>query len=376
VHESARQFDMSPEPETSNQDQSLKELAEAEIKLSTLILDFASYRRRYSRILKSPLGFFRRFERADAAQLRQGVTFMLQGITLAFLVFTASWSLPRAVAGYAATHAPLIGGSRNELAALRGRLQRLNETLPADLTQTWREQEELMLALRVLPEPRFRLLLDRLADLKVSNPELLTLAVDGSLARGERFGGRGYILTFFLALDPGRGALLHDTWQLTSVGPKRELPPHVDFLLRNLLLWYLTGFLVSRLVRTADRRTPFAVAACLVGFLSPLWQAYTTLVHLYLAATLPAFIRHASLGLFGEVFPFENLLLAAVRTIGPAVLVGFAVAALAAGLQSACGVSRNRAWTAAALGTGLALGFAEAAMFVLTLILAPTGLLS
>jgi len=78
----------------------------------------------------------------------------------------------------------------------------------------------------------------------------------------------------------------------------------------------------------------------------------------------------------GGVFPFENLLLAAARTIGPALLVGFAVAALATGLQSAGAVSRNRAWTAAVLGTGLALGFAEAATFLLTLILAPTGLLS
>jgi hypothetical protein len=295
---------------------------------------------------------------------------MLQGISLAFLIFTASWSLPRVVAGYAATH----GGS--SLEAYRERLQLLNRTLPADLTKMWREQEELMLALRVLPEPRFRHMLERLADLKQSNPELLTIAMDGSLARGERFGGRGYILTFFLALDPGSGPFLHDSWQLTSIGPKRELPPHVDFLLRNILLWYLTGFLVSRLLQTGDRRTPFAMAAFLVGFLSPLYQAYTTIVHLYLAATLPAYIRHASLGVLGGVFPFENLLLAAARTIGPALLVGFAVAALAAGLQSAGAVSRNRAWTAAALGTGLALGFAEAATFLLTLILAPTGLLS
>lgn len=355
---------MTPEP----QDQPLKELAEAEIKLSTLILDFGSYRRRFSSILKAPLGYFHRFERADAKQLRQGVTFMLQGITLAFLIFTASWSLPRAVAGYAATR----GGSSDHV--YRERWQLLSRTLPADLRKTWREQEELMLALRVLPEDRFRLMLERLADLKQHNPELLIVAVDGSLARGERFGGRGYILTFFLALDPRGGALLHDTWQLTSIGMKRELPPHVDFLLRNLLLWWLTGFLVSRLA--GDRRTPFAIAALLVGFLSPLYQAYTTLVHLYLAATLPAYIRHASLGVLGGVFPFENLLLAGARMLGPAVLVGFAVAALAAGLRSACGVSRERAWTAAALGTGLALGFAEAATFVLTLVLAPTGLLS
>jgi hypothetical protein len=373
---------MSPEPERDREDQPLKELAEAEIKLSSLILDFGSYKRRFSRILKSPLGFFRGFERverADAAELKQSVTFMLQGISLAFLIFTASWSLPRVVAGYAATQVPLIGGSRSDLDAFRERLQHLNRTLPADLMKTWREQEELMLALRVLPEPRFRHMLERLADLKQSNPELLTLAIDGSFAHGERFGGRGYILTFFLALDPGSGPFLHDTWQLTSIGPKRELPPHVDFLLRNILLWYLTGFLVSRLVRTGDRRTPFAMAAFLVGFLSPLYQAYTTIVHLYLAATLPAYIRHASLGVIGGVggvFPFENLLLAAARMIGPALLVGFAVAALAAGLQSAGAVSRNRAWTAAVLGTGLALGFAEAATFLLTLILAPTGLLS
>jgi hypothetical protein len=232
-----------------------------------------------------------------------------------------------------------------------------------------------MLALRVLPEDRFRRLLDRLAALKQENPELLTLAVDGSFAHGERFGGRGYILTFFQALDPQRGAWLHESWQLASIGVKRDLPPHVDFLLRNLLLWLLAGWLVARLAGGKDRRTPFAITACLVGFLSPLYQAYVTLVHLYLAATLPAFIRHASLALLGGVFPLENLLLVAIGVLGPVLLAGFAVTALAAGLQSAGKVSRNRAWMAAALGAGLALGFAEAAMFLLRLVLAPTGLL-
>jgi len=362
---------MSPEP----QEQPLKELAEAEIKLSTLILDFASYRERFSRIWKSPLGYFRRFERADAAALRKSVTFLLQGISLAFLVFTASWSLPRWVAGYAATQLPLIAGSKTDHDAYRARLQALNRTLPPDLTQTWREQEELMLALRVLPEDRFRLLLDRLAALKQENPELLTLAVDGSLAHGERFGGRNYILMFFGALDPVGGPLLHDAWQLSSIGMKRELPPHVEFLLRNLLLWLLAGWLVARLAGAKDRRTPFAIAACLVGFLSPLYQAYATLVHLYLAATLPAFIRHASLSLLGGVFPLENLLLVAVGLLGPALLAGYAVTALAAGLRSAGAVSKDRAWMAAALGAGLALGFAEVAMFLLRLVLAPTGLL-
>src|SRR5690349_3525062 len=128
---------------------------------------------------------------------------------------------------------------------------------------------------------------------------------------------------FFVALDPGRGPFLHDTWQLASVGMKRELPPHVEFLLQSLLLWLLAGWLVARLAGVKDRRTPFAIAACLVGFLSPLYQTYVTLVHLYLAATLPAFIRHASLGLLGGVFPLENLLLVAAGMLGPALLVGF-----------------------------------------------------
>jgi len=361
----------------------LEELAEAEIKLSTLLLDFSTYRRRFSEILRSPLGFFTRLP-PDAVQLKPAVTFLLQGTTLAFVILTASWALPRSVAGFVATRPLLMTGSGDELEAYGRRWEEVQRALPAEQSKAWREQEELMLALRLLPEDRFRLVLDRLESLKQGNPGLLAHAIDGSLVQGERFGGRGYILSFFLALDPHRGASYYQAYQLANIGPRHELPPHVDFLLRSVLLWYLTSLAVSRLVK--DRKTPFVLGAYLTGFLGPLFQVYVTLLHLYLAAVLPAYIRRASdvlvtggqdLGLLsGGVFPFENLMLLGIRTLVPALFVGLAVAALASGLRGAGSVPKRKAWTAAALGVALGLGFTEVAAFVLTLVLAPTGLLS
>jgi hypothetical protein len=226
--------------------------------------------------------------------------------------------------------------------------------------------------------------------LAVEDPELLSLAIDGSLTHGDRFGGRGYILIFFLALDAQTGPLLHQTHQLTYAGPQYKLKPHVDFLLRTVLLWLLTCAFIARLMPGATsndgRRTIFLMGAYLAGFLTPIVQGFNTLLHFYLAFTLPAYIHEVSqlitgagqteLGLLsGGVFPFENLALGVVRGVTPLLFVALAMGALAAGIQRAGGVSRARAWIMAGLGIAAGLGLTEGVAYLLVLILAPTGLL-
>src|SRR5262245_17218667 len=68
-------------------DSVFRELAGAQIKLSTL-LDFPDYARRFIEILKSPVGFFRTFFGDGKSDFKSGITFMLQGITVSFVIFT------------------------------------------------------------------------------------------------------------------------------------------------------------------------------------------------------------------------------------------------------------------------------------------------
>jgi hypothetical protein len=255
-----------------------------------------------------------------------------------------------------------------------------------------------MLATRVLPEDHFRLLLDRLGQLSAQNADLLELAIDGSLVQAERFGGRGYVLTFFLALHPQAGRLLYQTYQLASAGPRYQLQPHVEFLLSALLMWYLSCAVIARLMprppgdpgstelAEVNRRAVFALGALASGFLNPLYQTLRTLLRFYLALTLPLYIQMASqilagsgdprLGaLSGGVFPYENLALVVVQAGAALALLGLALSALTLGLRAAFPVSRARAFAASALGLGVGLGVTEAAVSLLALILAPTGLL-
>jgi hypothetical protein len=134
------------------------------------------------------------------------------------------------------------------------------------------------------------------------------------------------------------------------------------------------------------KRAIFLMGAYLVGFLTPIVQGFNTLLHFYLAFTLPAYIHEVSqlitgagqteLGLLsGGVFPFENLALGIVRGVTPLLFVALAMGALAAGIQRAGGVSRARAWIMAGLGIAAGLGLTEGVAYLLVLILAPTGLL-
>src|SRR5262249_48970494 len=163
---------------------------------------------------KSPLGFFRTFSNVGKSGFKSGITFMLQGITVSFVIFTMGWALPRTIANFVATNVTLISGSQTRLASYIQRVQDINGTLPPDLAKAWREQGELMLVTRAVPADAFNALRQRIGAVAQEDPELLKLAIDGSLTHGDRFGGRGYLLAFFSALDPVQGKLLHQTYQL------------------------------------------------------------------------------------------------------------------------------------------------------------------
>jgi hypothetical protein len=370
-------------------DSVFRELAGAQIKLSTL-LDFPDYARRFVEILKSPVGFFRTFSGAGKSEFKSGITFMLQGITVSFVIFTMGWALPRTIANFVATNVTLISGSQAGLATYIQRVQDINRTLPPDLAKAWREQGELMLVTRAVSADGFNALRQRIGALAQEDPELLKLAIDGSLTHGDRFGGRGYLLTFFSALDPVKGKLLHQTYQLVYAGPQYQLQPHLDFLLRTVLFWYLTCFAAARVLRISqvarDDKTVFEVGAYLLGFLNPLFQAFDALVHFYLAATLPLYVSKASdlmtgaggielMQLSGGVFPYENLILGTVRIVAWLVFAAVAATLLATGIQSAYRIGKAKALAIGSLGLAIGLGATEVLTGLVVLILAPTGLL-
>jgi hypothetical protein len=219
---------------------------------------------------------------------------------------------------------------------------------------------------------------------------VLPLAIDGSLTRAERFGGRGYLLSFFTALNPDSGPLLYRTYQVAYAGPSYTLQPHVEFLLRTLLFWYLACTITAAILPGPPdphrRRVVFAIGALLWGFLDPLYQGFNTLLRFYLALTLPAYIPLASqllsttaprgvVDVSGGVFAYENLSLALVQVMAFLALLGVTVWALTAGLRAVARVSKLRALTASVTGLALGLSVTEAAMRLLVLVLAPTGLL-
>jgi hypothetical protein len=369
----------------------LAEVAAAEMKLRTLLLDIPAYARQFREIFHSPVRYFRLLDYVSKSIFRKSIAFMLQGVTLSFVILTMGWAMPQSLASFLATNVPLVFGTRKDLADYSRRIQELRKALPSSLASEWFRQGELMLAVRTLPEDRFQRMLDRLRDLSEKNPDLLESAIKGSLIYGGRFGGRGYVLSFFMALDPRMGALLQQTRQIVDIGPKYELKPHVDFLLRAILLWYLTCYAVSLFLPKAqsgggETSAAFVIGAYLLGSLGPVFQAFRTLVNLYLAVVLPKYIEKASLllqnpaasdlGLVTSgVFPFENLLLAVVNMAVPLAVVVFAVLAFVNGIKTAREISETRAWTAACLGMSIGLGLTEAAAHLAVMVLAPTGLL-
>jgi hypothetical protein len=404
-----------PSPQPQADPSLLAEVAAAEIKVQRLIVDLPAYARRFRQLLRAPLRSLRRLDHGpDAARI--GVAFMLQGIGLSFLLFTAAWALPQSLVTSFST-APLFA-ARTAPAADAARLQAFRAALPAGVAKDWTKRGELVLLVRTLPEPQFVRLLERVRALGQTNPELLEHAVRGTLLAGSSglsasnpgWGGRGYVLDFFAALDPRAGALLQGTRDLAGAGTRYELKPHVQFLARNVLLWSLVSVATAALLpRTPDggrRRGVLIAGAYLVGILSPLFQAGLTAQSVYLAATLPAYVRLAGdaflaappdagalegslpapgaaatalLTLGGGVFPGEHLLFVLFRVTLVLLTAAWATAGLAAGVRGipalAGRVSAPRAWGAAGAGLLAGLGLSELALGVLVQILAPTGLL-
>jgi hypothetical protein len=367
----------------------LSELADTSVNLKSWLLTLPEYGRRYAEILRSPIDFFRAPPVTTEAAFKRSIAFLLQGITLSFIILTMGRALPQSIATFAAVNVPLVSGARTDLVEYTQRVDAVGQTLSPELRRRWLQQGELMLAVRVLPEERFKVLLGRLGELSREKADLLSLAIEGALTPAERFGGRGYLLSFFTALNPHAGPLLYQTYQVAYAGPTYMLQPHVEFLLGTLLFWYLGCSIMARVLRlppSGARSMVFAIGALLCGFLDPLYQAFNTLLRFYLAVTLPIYIPMASevlsttapprlLDLSGGVFSYENLTLVLVQIIMSLALLGVAAWALTVGVRAVIPVSTSRAVAASVAGLVLGLGLTEGAMRLLVVILAPTGLL-
>lgn len=361
----------------------LAEMAGAELKIKTLILDFPTFARNFFKILKAPIGFFRYQNYADRDGFRRAIAFGLQGLTVSFIILTAGWAIPQFLASFAALDVSLPWDQY----AMRA--QQLKTVLPPSLAREWFKQAELILIVHTLPEERFQRLLGRLRELSDNNPDLLEQAIKGSLTPDDKVDSRRRISNFFFALDPRAGPLLHATHAMVSLVPRYELKPHVDFLLRNLLLWYLTCWMVSwfmpRRVNDPRRRAAFTIGAYLVGFLGPIVQTFKTLVNVYLVTTLPHYVRTVSYILEAEAsapspwslgaVPFERLALLVGNLLFRVVLVGIAIGAFFIGTRSVYGMSKARALVAAVLGVAVGLVGMNVVGRLLVILLAPTGLL-
>jgi hypothetical protein len=183
-------------------------LADAEIKLKTLILDFPAYARQLKKFIKAPRQYFLQRDYPNAANVKPSLACMLQGITLSFVIFTVGWVAPQSLAGFWAVNVPLLSGSRAELGDYAKRVNDVKRVLPQSLVEAWFEQNELMLAVRILPEDKFQRLLERLHALSAQEPRLLEDAIKGTWTFGSRLGGRGYIVSFLLGSHCAGNCLL------------------------------------------------------------------------------------------------------------------------------------------------------------------------
>jgi hypothetical protein len=201
----------------------LAEVADAEIKLRPLILNVAAYARQFRQILTAPLGYFRQLDYTDNAGFKPALAFMLQGITVGFMLFIMGTVLPQSIACFYAIGVPLMLDTREQLLVYANRTEQVRSVLPPALIEQWFKQAELMVAVRILPDDRFQRLVERLRELSKTNPDWLEPVINGSLTYGNRFGGRGYMLTFFSFLDPHIGALGRVSRQMTDIGPRYDL---------------------------------------------------------------------------------------------------------------------------------------------------------
>jgi hypothetical protein len=371
----------------------LAQIADAEISLRSLLLNLPAYARQFSAIAKAPAAYLRAFDYTAANALKRAVAFMLQGITLGFLILTIGIALPRSIArDFAAS--PFLFESREQILAYAGRIERVKKVLSAELSRQFLAKAELDLIVRVLPDDRFDKMIERLQHLSVAHPDMVRSVLGTSEFFGDGFGGRSFALGFLLLLGANDPTIFQKVHEIGDLGPKYQLKPHVEFLLRLLIAWYVTCFVTTRLLRRWDNRTNtavvFAVGAYLVGVATPVLQAFHAARNIYLASVLPRYIEKASCllvspaapdcrgalaGLAGGIFPFENLGLGLAGIGIPTSIAAIAVFAFAGGLEGGCRLSARKAWAVTGIGLGLGLIVGEIASDFGVFALAASGLL-
>ena len=357
----------------------LAEVAKAEITVKALLLDVPAFVCAFAGLLRSPVGYFRELAYGEPDIVRRSMAFMLQGTTLAFIILTAGWALAQMLTGVA-----VLSGSADSPEQYTRRSQALKAVLPAGLAREFLGQRELVLVAQALSDEQFQRLTQRLQDMATTRPDLLERAVRGTPPFDDRHGSRQRILFFFFALHPRTGALMENTQDLVSLIPAYALKPHVDFLVRTVLLWSITGAAVSWLLRRrgSQRSTwaAFVIGAYLVGFLGPLVQLWRAATSLYAIATLPGyaqalaavFLVPGTAGPAGDV-PSQFALFLLERSVPVAAIV-LAIVALAAGTRTAWGVSRTRATSTAVVGVMAGLAAMDVVGNLIVIVLAPTGL--
>src|SRR5262249_37196061 len=365
----------------------LAQVADADIKLRALILSLPLYVRVFRDILAAPIAFFGKLDFGAADGLKRAVAFMVQGIAIAYVVLVIGLALPQSIAGWLATSAPLLSGSAQQLTDYVRRIERVEGALTPALAREWRKQPELMLVVRILPEDRFKRMVQLIRDLAQRNPDHLERAIKGPTT-GERMGGRGYILAFFLAIDPRISGMFAQVQQVMDIGAKYEVKAHIEFLLRATIFWLLTSFVVLRFMpsRHDPQRKPgtFIIGAYLVGFLLPLIEAVSVLVNTYQGIFLASYIAEASVLLTDQVpsglglgagSAVESLRLIAAGVLLAAAVAAMAMGAFVRGTQCAYGISRSRASLAAVVGLGLGFGGIELVSGAMLAVLSRSGLL-
>jgi hypothetical protein len=360
----------------------LAEVSRAEITLKTLVFDIPGFARAFLAILKSPIGYFRDLDYGDADSVRRSMAFMLQGTTLAFVVLTAGWAMAQSLTGIA-----LASRSVDSLDAFEKRTQAVKAALPAGIAREFFNQRELVIIAQALPDDHFQTMLQRLRQMSERESDFLERVVRGAPPFDNGAGSRHRIMFFFFALDPGKGALLARSQEMIGLVPTYALKPHVDFLIRTVLLWSVTcatvTWLMPRQARRERRWTVFVIGAYLVGFLGPLVQAARAAFGLYMVATLPGYAQAlgsiflasatpgAPTGLSGEPSAFLLFVLTMIfRMVPPAV----AIVVIASGTRSALGVSPARAVVAAVVGVAFGLAAMDVVGTLAVMVLAPTGL--
>jgi hypothetical protein len=267
------------------------------------------------------------------------------------------------------------------------RSREIRGVLPPALATDWFNQSELVLITRQLPEQRFRLMLERLRDLSEKEPEVLELVVKGPSAREHRITSSARIMEFFMTLAPGAGAKFHTADLAMAQWSKYRLQPHVEYLVRNLLFWYVAGLVVwACMPRTGTpsytRKTAFTVGAYVLGFLAPILEATAIPTTISNVTRLPIFLDKLSACFLEEIgCVVADVMLAGTtwsRMVTMEILedvpIVIGLVVLWIGVRRVYRVAPLRVVLAVLAGVLVAWGATEAGVTIAAKLLGPTGL--